>query len=278
MYTSANLVTSIRSGFNRSFTGNANLPLVVNGQKIWFRGKRVLDAVLEHLRAEYGLGDATEVLFSGGSAGGLACFLHADYVRAQFAATVKFKAAPVSGYFLNHATVDGAVSSIQSTMQWLLPAMNSSGAAHPACIAAAQPESRWRCLFANETYARATTPIFPLNSAIDKYQVQSIFDFDKGCASGQFESCSYAQIAQLNQWEKDFMRDLQDNAGYTKKGNGGFIESCLEHVAAQYSGTVNKYAVGGVTMMQGLIAWWNDPVDSPSYERLHWHLYESNLF
>ena len=245
---------------------------MVNGHPVWFRGKRVLDAVLDFLRTDYNLGAATEVLLSGGSAGGLACFLHADHVRAQFADSVKFKGAPVSGYFLNHATVDGKVSSIQSTMQWLLPAMNSTSAAHPACIAATPAGLQWGCLFANESYHRAATPLFPLNSAIDKYQVQSILDFDRSCASDEFKRCSLQQIDQLNQWEKDFLRDLQDNDGYTRVGNGGFIESCLEHVAAQYSGTVNKYAVGGVTMMQGLVAWWEDPADSPSYNRLHWHL------
>ena len=47
------------------------------------------------------------MLLSGGSAGGLAAFLHADYVRSRFKDTVKFKAAPISGFFLNHATQAG---------------------------------------------------------------------------------------------------------------------------------------------------------------------------
>ena len=40
--------------------------------------------MLRYLRQEHGLGNASEVLVSGGSAGGLAAYLHADAVRATF--------------------------------------------------------------------------------------------------------------------------------------------------------------------------------------------------
>ena len=53
-----------------SFTGDAAEAVVVNGKKIYFRGKRVLDALLDFLALpKYGLSHATEVLVSGGSAG-----------------------------------------------------------------------------------------------------------------------------------------------------------------------------------------------------------------
>ena len=61
------------------------------------RGKRNLDAMLGFLKETHGLTEAQEVLLSGGSAGGLSTYLHADYVRSQFATEVKFKAAPISG-------------------------------------------------------------------------------------------------------------------------------------------------------------------------------------
>ena len=60
----------------------------------------------------------TQVLLSGGSAGGLSTYLHADYVRSQFAETVKFKAAPISGFFLNHATAAGVPDYINK-MKWV---------------------------------------------------------------------------------------------------------------------------------------------------------------
>ena len=46
--------------------------------------------------AQHGLANAEEVLFSGGSAGGLAVFHHADRLAAKFAATTKFRWGPCS--------------------------------------------------------------------------------------------------------------------------------------------------------------------------------------
>lgn len=92
-----------------SFSGDRTEPVVVASggrtpnQRIWYRGKRVLDAILDYLKVELAFGEATEVLLSGGSAGGLSVYLHADYVRAQFGPAVKFRAAPVRSSWLSGA-------------------------------------------------------------------------------------------------------------------------------------------------------------------------------
>ena len=55
------------------------------GKTLHFRGKENLDALLTALLHTEGLDTATEVVINGGSAGGLAVYLHADYiVRAGF--------------------------------------------------------------------------------------------------------------------------------------------------------------------------------------------------
>ncbi len=47
----------------------------------YYRGHRILRGVLRHLRDYHGLSDATDVMITGCSAGGLAAILHADYIR-----------------------------------------------------------------------------------------------------------------------------------------------------------------------------------------------------
>ncbi len=48
------------------------------------------------------------MLLSGCSAGGLSTYLHADYVASLLPASVTtFKAAPVSGFFLDHPNLNG---------------------------------------------------------------------------------------------------------------------------------------------------------------------------
>ena len=54
---------------------------------MWFRGKANLAAILDDLMADHGLSSATEVILSGGSAGGLAVYYHLDYVAATIRAS-----------------------------------------------------------------------------------------------------------------------------------------------------------------------------------------------
>ena len=65
-----------------SFASERSDAVAVNGKPLYFRGQRILKAVLSTLHAKYNLGEATEVLLTGCSAGGLAAFLHADAVHA----------------------------------------------------------------------------------------------------------------------------------------------------------------------------------------------------
>jgi STAM-binding protein len=69
-----------------SFSGDRTQPLRVTGtdgltKQLYFRGVRILNAVLHTLAQRFGLRDATQVLLTGCSAGGLAAYLHADRVH-----------------------------------------------------------------------------------------------------------------------------------------------------------------------------------------------------
>ena len=59
---------------------------------------------------------ATEFVLTGGSAGGLSTFLHADRVAARLEAEVptckKIRAAPVVGYFLDHLTFSNSSGNV----------------------------------------------------------------------------------------------------------------------------------------------------------------------
>ena len=141
-------------------------------------------------------------------------------------------------------------------------------------MASKPAEDQWQCIFANASYAHTTTPIFPLNSAVDSWQLGNIFKLDKACAADQFAGCTDAQLAQVARWQADFTRDLQASPTYSKAGNGGFIESCLEHVAAQGASfdaiRAQLPPMRGATMQQALSAWWKAAPATPAAD--HWHL------
>ena len=91
-----------------SFSGYRAEPVPVpnSSATLWMRGIKNLDATIDWLFANGGLGDATEVLLSGESAGGLSTFLHADRVGGRLKAgspkLTKYRANPIVGFFQDH--------------------------------------------------------------------------------------------------------------------------------------------------------------------------------
>ena len=272
-----------------SFSGDRLEPYVMKGtnQKLYFRGARVLRALLDTLVADHGLGAAETVLLSGGSAGGLSTFLHADrvhdYLKAVSPKLQTFKAAPVSGFFLLHRNAAGA-NLYPDEMKYVFTMQNASGGVNQACIASfmASPAEQWRCIFANYSYAHTQTPMFPLQSSLDAWQMGNIWQGDKACLAGGFKVCGAAAIQDLNGYSHDLVRDLQRaNGKAARPGEGGFVESCLEHVGAQASSNFNRYAIDNTTMQQALHRWFFDNGDGESSssnnnnnnnQHSHWYL------
>ena len=274
-----------------SFSGNREEAVVVKGKPLYFRGHRVLRAVLDTLVRDHGLGTAKEVLLTGCSAGGLSTFRHADYVHATVKAAAPglqtFKAAPISGFFLDHDTVDGQ-RVYAAEMANIFNLANSSGGVNAACIAATPRSEAWRCNFAEKAYEFTSTPIMPLNSAADCWQTSCILtsslpaafpnqtDIGNGvctsapgwqncsCYGCDVEKCTSKQVATLNGYIGDFGAIMEHKATYTKPGNGAFIHSCHTHCEAQDDHAYTTFAVGGVTIQQAVSKWWASSLDTPA--------------
>ena len=138
-----------------------------NATTLYFRGQRVLDYSLDWLVEHKGLGRATDILFGGGSAGGLATFLRADathqWLLQRQVPVTRFRAMPVSGFFLDHAD-DNGQHAFAASMNDTYSLHNCSGGVPAACTAALPPSEHWRCFMANYSYAASITPFFLLQS------------------------------------------------------------------------------------------------------------------
>ncbi len=67
----------------------------------YFDGHGIIQAVIQMLQQQYGLNNATDVLFAGGSAGAVGVFMNADFVSGLLPVTTRFVALPDSGYALS---------------------------------------------------------------------------------------------------------------------------------------------------------------------------------
>ncbi|KAJ9466999.1 Pectin acetylesterase 8 [Diplonema papillatum] len=278
-----------------SFAGNADEPMVYNGTKLYFRGKRILDATLSHLARLQNLSNAENVLLTGCSAGGLATYLHVEYVHDWFKANApnlkRFKAAPMSGFFLDHATLDGTPV-YETEMKNVHAFTNASagGGLNAACVEHYAPSGEdWKCNFAPYTYDFIDTPLFVLNSGLDHWQTMCILTaelpsgwpdqtgIENGvCGQGSYAKCqklpdfdcNETQIVQMNQYTTDFMAVLNSATSSQQDGHGSFIHSCHTHCEGQDETDFATFAIDGVTMSDAVSLWWNstnEPASKHTY-------------
>ena len=282
-----------------SFSGNRDEPVLVQNKPLYFRGRRIIDETLKALSLNYGMDQADTVMLTGCSAGGLATYLHTDYVHEQLKLKwspqlTKFKAAAISGFFLQHATVEGKeVYPIQ--MKNIFELANSTQGLNADCIASFAPEDQWQCNFAQHAYAHTKSNTFPLNSALDSWQTQCIYTselvagFPKqlttangNCANASGwaacakdpEACNTKEIVEMNTYLSDFNTIMNSTTTYQKQGNGAFIHSCHTHCEAQ-GGDFNSFKINGVSMQEAVSKWWRsdgtDPAKEHSYVPCEYH-------
>jgi len=271
-----------------SFVGDRVEPFVVHGKQIYSRGKRILNAALETL-LKYGLDDAASVLLTGCSAGGLATFIHADFAREWLQLRAprlrKFMAMPSSGVFPDHASVDG-FHTYGLNMQSAFEIANGSQGSHAGCVAAMRRTGRpdWRCSFAENLIEHIKTPLFLVQSGIDKWSTSCLYtisnQYDRQpcnswyckqrCSSSQSgswhdcadyflghipEQCSQVQTNFFNRKMMDTMNLISDGLNDTQSGY--FVHSCFTHCESNEDVTWGSIRIDGVVLAEAFGLWWN---------------------
>merc|ERR1719183_3367040 len=122
----------------------------VGGQQMYLRGKRILDHTFENLQGNTTFGSATEVMLTGGSGGGHATVLIADYVKTLMPTSVhKYGAVPMSGWYATHVDKTEKVFEIHQMQNVVAP----------GCAAALSSEQH-KCLQPENSYKYSETHMF----------------------------------------------------------------------------------------------------------------------
>ena len=234
-------------------------------QPLHFRGLANLRAILDDLRTRHGLSDATDVLLTGASAGGLAAILHADRVHAWLLAEGtplrRYRAAPISGFF--PARADAAGQRWADAMRHVFEMQQAAAGVNAACAAALPRAQRWRCFLANYSYAFSVTPTFPLQSSLDLWQLR--FAWPASCAARRFANCTASpdEVASLEGHASGLLDDLQRPSKARRAGEGGYVHACVEHML----GLSSTCSDGGAAMREALARWWSRHDGGRPHER-----------
>eukprot|EP00035_Acanthoeca_spectabilis_P017405 m.362766 g.362766 ORF g.362766 m.362766 type:complete len:270 (-) comp16652_c2_seq3:2219-3028(-) len=153
-----------------SYTGDRADPVEVNGKKIYYRGRRIRDAVIAHLLQHAGMAAASDVVISGNSAGGLGVYLNLDAIREQIPKAVRVRGLAAAGFFLGYG------HNYPDQMLSLVAEQNSTPALSLSCRsemkARGQPEAI--CVFPENFAMELQTPVFSLQSEFDTWQLAHI--------------------------------------------------------------------------------------------------------
>ena len=85
---------------NKALT-SAQILASKNVSNWYFDGHGIIQAVIQMLQQSYGLNNATDVFFAGGSAGAVGVFMNADFISGLLPLTTRFVALPDSGYSIS---------------------------------------------------------------------------------------------------------------------------------------------------------------------------------
>ena len=146
-----------------SFTGDREDPVVVHGENIFFRGKRVLDAVIDDLMKR-GFQDAEGIILTGSSAGSMTAMFAVDRL-AERLPNVPMHVLSDAGYFIETQQMGG--KSVGGLFKKIYDMQNSSNGLDQDCIKAFGVRNGWRCFLPQHTFKFIRHPVFVLNAAYD---------------------------------------------------------------------------------------------------------------
>lgn len=203
-----------------SWTGMNDTITVHKGKPLHFQGKRNLDALMAELLTKHGMSSATEVVISGGSAGALAVYLHADAIRAVLPFAAKVVALPDDGFFMDNDYSEK--SGWAAKQRWVYQQQNSSAGVPADCLAHygnRHPSEDWKCLFAQYTAPLIKTPLFALQPKYDAYQT-----------GAELKSTDPKLV---NAYGQNLTATLEaavlGQPGSSINRNGAFLDACWHH-------------------------------------------------
>lgn len=225
-----------------SQVGDVDVAVPVGNASVYYRGARIRAATAHYLLNQVGLSAATDVVLSGGSAGALATYLHADAWAAAITAaspSAKVVALPDSGFFLDYSAPKGG--SYHDDLVWVSTAMNGTGALPAACVAAhaADPSA---CIFAENVVPTLKTPTFALQGTYDAYQI---------AAELHANPKSPGNYSEINAYGATLASTLQTRLLDPSTVHGAFLDSCYHHT--RYWGNIT---IEGDVQATAFAAWY----------------------
>lgn len=219
-------------------------------QGLHYRGRANLDAVLDSL-LKRGMANATDVVFTGGSAGGLAVYLNVDHVSKRVLAaapSAKVVGLADAGFFLDHKTYGSQHAKYTEDMKYLF----NMSKAHTdvTCLAAYSEADAWHCMMAQYAAPHVSARLFMAEGMYDSWQLGNVLSL--GCGNPTPEkSCDAKQLQAFF----DYGQSMNGTLVPLMKGadRGCFLSACIVHCESVFNEGQDRWSawnIQGVTLSQ----------------------------
>lgn len=222
-----------------SLSGDKDTPTNNSGTLLHFRGRAILDAEIKSLLVDRGMDQATDVIVSGCSAGGLATFLHCDHWADAIAkatnANAKVACMPDSGFFLDEDRSPTYGSKMRNVFKFQ---QSSASGLNAACLVAHKSTGDLeKCIFAEWSSSHIKTPTFPLQSQYDSWQTGNVM--------------GNSNVSTQNEFGKNLTAIVQSQL-LSQPQHGVFLDSCFHHC-----GVWNGPVIDNMKSSIALQEWYN---------------------
>lgn len=232
-----------------------------------FTGHLVLEAVLEQLFAlPNGIGQATEVLLTGESAGGIGVTPNLRWLQQKLGSSVRVTGAPIAGlyYFADPYTGPGHTTS--SLADFREPAWPSHAAlwqsfVDEGCQQAHNGEA-WPCVLANYSQGFIESPIFFTQSKSDQV-VLTAHDWVPGDLTPWASVEPYIHTWQANMTQALGVVQALGESGKAKRGF--FAVACFIHTTFEPDAPLLPYQGRNISFSIAFDAWYNGGDDASVY-------------
>jgi len=230
-----------------SWLGNVSAPIKTqSGSTIYYRGRLLLDAMIDNLLGVQGMSNAKYLLYGGCSAGGLTAYLNTDYVASRMPSTTQTLAIADAMFSLNSESWDGR-NLFPAAMEWGYKAWNAGASVNQACLNSYGAADGWKCMFGGNAARFVSTPLFVLNSKYDTWQEKAIIG-----APGVITKCPMNVSAF---WIK-YAHQMVAKADALPAQHGVFLTNCPAHCQTGTKSSWDQTTVGNTSIGDAFLAWW----------------------
>lgn len=245
-----------------SYAGDLAVPMEVQGDLLWFRGRRIFNAVVDDLLTTRQLSAAKDVVLYGESAGGVGCFTHLDGL-AETLPQARVRGLCDSSFFGSDVTRSGTAH-FKAILFSVYSQFNLSAALDSGCAAAQHESDRWRCLFPPILYGFLDAPVFVLQSL---YDCMHLKDNGLNCLPApdnrtDVPACGPDGLTFFQDFGKRMLDHMNTSVMKESRRNGLYTDACIHHSIGLFGGFWNNAAwtVRGKTAARAVAGWVNDEV------------------